>query len=142
MNHNNQIIHTSQSKIMESARTYYNMFEAFDEAFDNEDMNRCLDDWYSRGGNNIIEGDTSRIPYAYRRMPKKPWATKEWVDQRDHKLYTLMKDHFSQEFWQKTWARGYLLPHSPKFHILRDEYDEIRRGKKFRENCRQVISQL
>ena len=113
------------------------------EAMDKEDMNRCLDDWYSRGGNIIIEGDTLRNRYEgnYRRMPKKPWATKEWVDQRDHKLYTLMKDHFSQEFWQKTRARGFLLPDSPKFHILR-EYDELRRGKKFRENCRKVIECL
>ena len=112
-------------------------------SFDKEDMNRCVDDWYSRGGNIIIEGDTLRNRYVgnYRRMPKKPWATKEWVDQRDLKLYTLMKDHFSQEFWQKTRVCGYLLPHSPKFHILR-EYDEIRRGKKFRENCQKVIADL
>jgi hypothetical protein len=111
------------------------------EAFDKEDMKRCLDDWYSRGGNIRIEGDTLRNGYAYRRMPTKPWATKEWVDQRDHKLYALMKDQCSPEFWQKTRARGFLLPDSPKFHILR-EYDEVRRGKKFRENCQKVISQL
>ncbi len=122
------------------------MFEAaFTDmgSFDKEDMNRCIDDWYSRGGNIIIEGDTLRNRYVgnYRRMPKKPWATKEWVDQRDLKLYALMKDQFSPEFWKKIWTRGYLLPHSPKFHILR-EYDEVRRGKKFRENCRQVISNL
>ena len=85
------------------------------DSLDKEDMNRCLDDWYSRGGNIIIEGDTLRNRYEgnYRRMPKKPWATKEWVDQRDHKLYTLMKDQFSPEFWQKIWTCGYLLPHSP-----------------------------
>ena len=111
------------------------------EAFDKEDMKRCLDDWYSRGGNIRIEGDTLRNGYAYRRMPKKPWATKEWVDQRDHKLYALMKDQCSPEFWQKTQACGFLLPDSPKFHILR-EYDELRRGKKFRENCQKVISNL
>jgi hypothetical protein len=112
-------------------------------SFDKEDMNRCVDDWYSRGGNIIIEGDTLRNRYVgnYRRMPKKPWATKEWVDQRDLKLYALMKDQFSPEFWQKTRACGYLLPHSPKFHILR-EYDEVRRGKKFRENCQKVIVRL
>ena len=112
-------------------------------SFDKEDMNRCIDDWYSRGGNIIIEGDTLRNRYVgnYRRMTKKPWATKEWVDQRDHKLYALMKDQFSPEFWQKTRACGYLLPHSPKFHILR-EYDEVRRGKKFRENCQKVIVRL
>ena len=112
-------------------------------SLDKEDMNRCLDDWYSRGGNIVIEGDTLRNRYVgnYRRMPKKPWATKEWVDQRDHKLYALMKDQCSPEFWQKTRARGFLLPDSPKFHILR-EYDEVRRGKKFRENCQKVISQL
>ena len=109
------------------------------DSLDKEDMNRCLDDWYSRGGQIVIEGDTLRNGYAYRRMPKKPWATKEWVDQRDHKLYALMKDQCSPEFWQKTQACGYLLPHSPKFHILR-ECDELRRGKKFRENCQKVIS--
>jgi len=112
-------------------------------SFDKEDVNRCLDDWYSRGGNIVIEGDTLRNRYEgnYRRMPKKPWATKEWVDQRDLKLYALMKEHFSPEFWEKIWTSGYLLPHSPKFHILR-EYDEIRRGKKFRENCQKVIVNL
>ena len=69
------------------------------ETFDKEDMNRCLEDWYSRGGNIIIEGDTLRNRYEgnYRRMPK--------------------------------------------FHILR-EYDEVRRGKKFRENCQKVIENL
>ena len=34
------------------------------EAFDKEDMKRCLDDWYSRGGNIRIEGDTLRNGYA------------------------------------------------------------------------------
>ena len=113
------------------------------ETFDKEDMNRCLEDWYSRGGNIIIEGDTLRNRYEgnYRRMQTEPWATKEWVDQRDLKLYTLMKDQCSPEFWQKTRACGYILPHSPKFHILR-EYDEVRRGKKFRENCQKVIENL
>jgi len=109
------------------------------ETFDKEDMNRCLEDWYSRGSNRDLEGNL--FSKNYRRMPKKPWATKEWVDQRDLKLYTLMKDHFSPEFWEKIWTCGYLLPHSPKFHILR-EYDEVRRGKKFRENCQKLIVNL
>lgn len=118
------------------------MFETTD-SFDKEDMKRCLDDWYSRGGNIIIEDDTLRNRYEgnYRRMPKKPWATKEWVDQRDIKLYALMKDHFSQEFWEKRDQLCYLLPRSPKFHSL-CEYDELCRGKKFRESCQKVISQM
>ena len=110
------------------------------EAMDKEDMNRCLDDWYSRGGQIVIEGDTLRNRYAYRRMPKKPWATKEWVDQRDHKLYALMKDQCSPEFWQQTRACGYLLPHSPnQVSILSNLFA---RGKKFRENCQKVIECL
>jgi len=97
-----------------------------------EDMRRCLDDWYSRGSNRDLEGNL--FSKNYRRMPMKPWATREWVDQRDLKLYELMKDHFSQK-------GVYLLPHSPKFHILHD-YDEVRRGKRFREKCKQIIDNL
>ena len=76
-------------------------------------------------------------------MPKKPWATKEWVDQRDYKLYTLMKDHFSPEWWERVWTLGRdqsrftLIPCSPKFRILTGAR---RSGSLFRERCREAIA--
>jgi hypothetical protein len=39
-------------------------------------------------------------------MPKKPWATKEWVAMRDIKLYKFMMDKFSNVFWEKVWVAG------------------------------------
>ena len=115
---------------------------------DQQDLKRCLDDWYDRGSNIWVQpGEQTRLVNrsAYRRMPKKPWATKEWVDQRDYKLYTLVKDHFSPEWWERVWTleSGYgrhtLIPCSPKFRFQTGP--RRRSGSLFRERCRKAIAQ-
>ena len=39
-----------------------------------EDLERCLKDWYDRGNNYCLS--MRGVKHAYRRMSKKPWATK------------------------------------------------------------------
>ena len=117
-----------------------------------EDLMRCLDDWNDRGSTiDFVTqvGETKLVcPYGYRKMPKKPWATKEWVHQRDFKLFTLMSDHFSPAWWKRLWTfdeygferqRPGLLPPTPK---LSTNPISKRLGKLFRERCREAIRAL
>jgi len=98
-----------------------------------EDLQRCLRDWYDRGNNYcLIRQD---IRHTYRRMPKKPWATREWVSVRDVKLYKFMMDNLSNLFWEGVWGYGHsLIPCSPKFKCIHD-IDETLRAEKFYALC-------
>ena len=104
-----------------------------------EDLKRCLKDWYDRGNNYCL--GMRNVKHAYRRMPKKPWATKEWVAMRDIKLYKFMIDRFSNVFWEKVWDKHSLIPCSPKFKCLHG-VDEALRSEKFYKMCRQEIEKM
>jgi len=104
-----------------------------------EDLERCLKDWYDRGNNYCLS--MRGVKHAYRRMPKKPWATKEWVDMRDIKLYKFMMDKFSNVFWEKVWDKHSLIPRSPKFKTFYD-VDETLRSEKFYKMCRCEIDKM
>jgi hypothetical protein len=105
-----------------------------------EDIERCLKDWYDRGNNYCL--GMGGVKHAYRRMPKKPWATKEWVAMRDIKLYKFMMNKFSNVFWERVWSCGYsLIPRSPKFKCFHD-VDETLRSEKFYKMCLHEIECL
>ena len=104
-----------------------------------EDLDRCLKDWYDRGNNYCLR--MGGIKHAYRRMPKKPWATRQWVATRDVKLYQFMMDKFSNVFWEKVWDKHSLIPSSPKFKTLHN-VDENLRSEKFYKMCRQEINKM
>ena len=104
-----------------------------------EDLERCLKDWYDRGNNYCL--GMRNVKHAYRRMPKKPWATKEWVAMRDIKLYKFMMDKFSNVFWEKVWNKHSLIPRSPKFKTFHD-VDETLRSEKFYKMCRCEIDKM
>ena len=96
-----------------------------------EDLERCLKDWYDRGHNYcLLKGG---IRHAYRRMPKKPWASKEWVSIRDVKLYQFMADKVSPSFWENVWGTGSLIPHSPKYSDIDDNFYKM---------CRREIEKM
>ena len=105
-----------------------------------EDLQRCLKDWYDRGNNYCLVRKDVR--HAYRRMPKKPWATKEWVATRDIKLYRFVMDKFSKLFWEKVWGyKNLLIPSSPKFKCIQD-IDETLCAEKFYTMCRREIDKI
>ena len=101
-----------------------------------EDLERCLRDWYDRGHNDCLRRGGNR--HAYRRMPKKPWASKEWVAARDVKLYQFMVGKLSNSFWENVWGTGSLIPRSPKY----SDIDETLRSEKFYKMCRQEIEKM
>ena len=104
-----------------------------------EDLERCLRDWYDRGHNYcLLRGG---IRHAYRRMPKKPWASKEWVAARDVKLYQFMVDKLSNSFWENVWGTGSLIPRSPKYKQYSD-IDETLRSEDFYKMCRREIERM
>ena len=101
-----------------------------------EDLERCLRDWYDRGNTYCL--NRNGIRHAYRRMPKKPWATREWVIARDVKLYQFMVDKFSNSFWENVWGTGSLIPRSPKY----SDIDETLRSEDFYKMCRREIGRM
>ena len=101
-----------------------------------EDLQRCLRDWHDRGNNYCLV--RKGVRHAYRRMPKKPWATREWVAIRDVKLYRFMMDKFSNLFWNKMYL---LIPNSPKFKSIQD-IDETLRSETFYMMCGREIERL
>lgn len=109
--------------------------------FDKEDLKRCLEDWYDRGSVLTKDGALSA---KYRKLQKKPWATKAWVRARDYKLFSFMNELHDENTLKVLFYNHetkFLIPRSPKLKALCD-FEHLRRGKLFKKKCEDLINNM